>query len=121
MNASVLHPKAIKAKEASEKRAEQRAKWREAIANARRKHKIHFWSNGHVTICYRRDVANIFEISTTIKNPNDKPDRLAAQFYALERFANSNRVLIHTGKDFAGRKQSIKDWCGKAFHSGRIF
>ena len=88
------HPKAIAAREAAERRNEKLAAMLEQINRAKRDHHVRFIRAGRHTICYRVDLGRVIELSTTIRNPHDKDNKIVGQYEALLRFNNNHRVLL---------------------------
>ena len=90
---SIDHPKAIAAREAAERRREAQAFMKANIAEARRQGLKFIHVDKH-TFCYRVDVQNVVEISSTIRNPKDRPSPLIGKYEALKRFSDKNRMLL---------------------------
>lgn len=88
------HPKAFAARAAAERNRAIRNAERAQIAHAKDKHGVRFLTVGKYTICYRVDRRDVIELSTTIKHPNDRFDKHAGQYAALQRFVANNRILL---------------------------
>ena len=94
------HPKAIAARAAAERNQAIREFEKSKIAKAKREHGVRFLTVGKYTICYRVDRRDVIELSTTIKHPNDRFDKHAGQYAALQRFANNHRIHLKSSQGF---------------------
>ena len=89
------HPKAREAREKSAARTFEKEKIKHAIAA----HGVRFFALGRYTFCYRVDVRNVLEISSSIRHPSDKHDPHVGRVQALTRFAASNRMHLRMPND----------------------
>lgn len=101
-----MHPKALEAAnltaEINAARTQAKAEIQEAITN----HGVRFLVVGNYTICYKILKHDVLEVSTTIRAPNDRPDKTMGRVQALMRFTNGQRILLKK----SARDATVKDF-----------
>lgn len=105
----LTHPKAIAARAIADQnklakqqqKAEQKV-YREAlkaIVAKAWKNGIRFITEGDLTVCYNARNGDVIEISTALRNPKDKFDKLEGRMQALSNFYDNKTILLKKDKD----------------------
>lgn len=107
----LTHPKAIAARAIADQnklvklrvKAEQktyRDNLKLIIASAW-KNGIRFITEGDLTVCYHARGGDVIEISTALRNPKDKFDKLEGRMQALANFYDNKTILLKKPKMMA--------------------
>lgn len=107
------HPEALRAATETAELRQARQQIKEQIAEAMTSHKVRFMSVGNYTFCYRVLKHDVIELSSTIRAPGDRPDKIMGRAHALNRFAAGQRILLKRPRMF----NSIKDFLTVTFTS----
>ena len=95
------HPKFLEAENNRRLRADARA----AVAMKRRSLCVQFLHLNRYTLAYRRLGRRIIEVTTTIKHPTDRFDKLAGEELVLQRFSDGACILLRKeDKDLTTRE-----------------
>ncbi len=104
----MTHPKAKAAQETRDLRNRKR----EAIKYGKARLGVRFLHAGPYTLCYKPDVRRVLRVSTALKHPNDRFDKLEAEHVALSRFVQGESVLLRAP---SGSKITPKQYLSSVF------
>ena len=91
MNAE--HPKAVEAEQRATDRREKRKAMKRVLEEARNRD-CHFLTVGAYTICYSIDKRDVLHISTTLRHPKDRFDKLIGQYEAFRARARGRAIML---------------------------